>query len=102
MDDVVVSSAAIAPTELAAALPVDPRRARPAPKAVQCVLPVWGHRFVRQFLELSLPTLLAPGNVPTLAAKLPTQFIILTRFDDEDYIRHHPMFRRLCDVCPVE
>jgi hypothetical protein len=36
-------------------------------KAVQELLPVWGHRFVRQFLEFCLPTLLAPGNVPALA-----------------------------------
>ena len=75
---------------------------RPPPKAIQCVLPVWGYRFVRQFLEVGLPTLLAPGNVPALAATLPTRFIILSSLDDEDFIRHHPTFRRLCDVCQTE
>ena len=66
------------------------------------MLPVWGYRFVRQFLEVGLPTLLAPGNVPALAATLPTRFIILSSLDDEDFIRHHPTFRRLCSVCQTE
>jgi len=29
------------------------------PKAVQMLLPIWGQRFIRQFLEFGLPTLLA-------------------------------------------
>jgi Methyltransferase domain len=78
-----------------------PRRQSP-PKAIRCVLPVWGYRFVRQFLEVGLPTLLAPGNVPALAAAMPTRFIILSRLEDEDFIRHHPTFRRLCEVCETE
>ena len=103
MDDIVVPSATASRPELDAASPtIGHQRRRAAPKAVQCVLPVWGRRFVRQFLELGLPTLLAPGNVAALAAKLPTRFVILTRLDDEDYIRHHPAFRRLCEVCPTE
>src|SRR5262245_48933667 len=102
MDDIVASSTkagAPAPV-LAVSSGIAPRRS--PPKAVQCVLPVWGYKFVRQFLELGLPTLLAPGNVPALAATLPTRFIILTKLEDEDFIRHHPAFRRLCEVCPTE
>jgi hypothetical protein len=92
-----VATAAAADAALSGAAP-----RRPPPKAVQCVLPVWGYDFVRQFLELGLPTLLAPGNVPALAAALPTRFIILTKLADEDFIRHHPAFRRLCETCPAE
>jgi 2-polyprenyl-3-methyl-5-hydroxy-6-metoxy-1,4-benzoquinol methylase len=103
MDDVVAF-----PEKTAAAVPgaalsrqTSPRRQSP-PKAIHCVLPVWGYRFVRQFLEVGLPTLLAPGNVPALAAALPTRFIILSRLEDEDFIRHHSAFRRLCEVCETE
>jgi 2-polyprenyl-3-methyl-5-hydroxy-6-metoxy-1,4-benzoquinol methylase len=101
MDDIVASSSTAA---LAAREAPSPGMAPPRspPKSVQCVLPVWGYAFVRQFLELGLPTLLAPGNVPALASALPTRFIILTKLDDEDFIRHHPAFRRLCEVCPTE
>ena len=47
------------------------RHERAPPQAVKLLLPVWGYRFVRQFLECCLPTLLAPGNVPALAGTLP-------------------------------
>ena len=40
---------------------------RPGAKAIRVLLPVWGEEFVGQFLEYSLPTLLAPGNIPALA-----------------------------------
>ena len=63
------------------------------------LLPVWGHRYVRQFLEIGLPTLLAPGNVPALAQSLPSEFCILTSAADESYIRKHPAFVRLAQVC---
>jgi len=103
MDDFVTSpantAAAIADAGLSGR--AVPDRQSP-PKAAQCVLPVWGYRFVRQFLEVGLPTLLAPGNVPALAAALPTRFVILSRLEDEDFVRNHPAFRRLCQVCETE
>jgi hypothetical protein len=75
---------------------------RPPPRAAIIVLPVWGYIYVRQFLELSLPTLLGPGNVPAVVAALPTQFVILTSADDETFIREHPAFKRLLEVCATE
>jgi hypothetical protein len=71
----------------------------PPPTSAKLLLPVWGHRYVRQFLEVGLPTLLAPGNVPALAKSLPCEFEILTGAADEGYIRQHPAFRRLGGVC---
>jgi 2-polyprenyl-3-methyl-5-hydroxy-6-metoxy-1,4-benzoquinol methylase len=75
---------------------------RPPPKAVTCIVPVWGYSFTRQFLEVGLRTMLAPGNVPALAAALPCRFIILTSVEDEPFLRLHPSFRALSAVCPVE
>jgi 2-polyprenyl-3-methyl-5-hydroxy-6-metoxy-1,4-benzoquinol methylase len=79
-----------------------PRSLRTPPKAVQLVLPVWGYSYVRYFLECSLPTLLAHGNVPAVAAALPTRFIILTSAEDAAYIREHPAFKRLAVACETE
>jgi len=76
-----------------------PERQRPLPTSAKLLLPVWGHRYVRQFLEVGLPTLLAPGNVPALAHSLPCEFELLTSAADESYIRQHPAFGRLADVC---
>ena len=82
------------------ALPI-PRRQTP-PKQIKLILPVWGYKFVRTFLEQGLPTLLAPGNVPALAAALPCRFVIMTSYEDAPYLQVHPAFRRLCETCRTE
>jgi hypothetical protein len=69
--------------------------------SIKLLLPVWGHRYVRQFLDVGLPTLLVPGNVPALAQSLPCEFQFLTSAADERYIRGHPAFRRLAGACPA-
>jgi hypothetical protein len=74
---------------------------RPAAKAISILLPVWGAEFVNQFLDHSLPTLLAPGNIPALAQALPTRFVFLTRARDEAVIRAHPACRHLSQLCEV-
>ncbi|HTV26153.1 MAG TPA: hypothetical protein VMF32_00020 [Xanthobacteraceae bacterium] len=76
-------------------------KAAAAPRGVKIVLPVWGRNFVNQFLDYGLPSLLAPGNVPAVAAAVPTEFLILTSTYDSDYIRGHAAFRRLSAVCPT-
>jgi hypothetical protein len=75
---------------------------RPPVQAVTVLLPVWGYRFVSQFLEFCLPTLLAPGNLPAVAALLPTRFVLLSSEADEPLIRAHPAWRALEQVCAAE
>ena len=75
--------------------------ARGAPTAARVLIPVWGYDFVRKFLDRSLPTLLAPGNLPAIAAVLPTEFIFLTSEHDKTHIREHPAYGRLATVCAV-
>src|SRR5262245_42294346 len=75
---------------------------RTPPTAVKVVMPVWGLRYTRQFLEFCLPTLLAPGNVPALAQALPCTFIVMTSLRDEPLIREHPAWRQLAEICRVE
>jgi 2-polyprenyl-3-methyl-5-hydroxy-6-metoxy-1,4-benzoquinol methylase len=89
------------PLAPAASPMVLPRRRSP-PAAVKLLLPVWGYRYVRQFLELGLPTLLAPGNVPAVAAALPCEFILLSSADDEDFIRESSTFKKLSTICHTE
>lgn len=75
---------------------------RSAPAAVKFAVPVWGYEYVRQFLEVGLPTLLAPGNVPGVAKTLNSEFIILTSVDDEEFIREHAAFKRLQELCSAD
>ena len=78
-----------------------PRALRSAPKAAKVLLPVWGYHHVRYFLEWSLPTLLAAGNLPAIAAVLPTECVIMTSADDEEFVRQHPAFKALAASCKV-
>jgi 2-polyprenyl-3-methyl-5-hydroxy-6-metoxy-1,4-benzoquinol methylase len=71
------------------------------PKRIKVLEPVWGYEFTQQFLNFSLPTLLAPGNLPALAETLPTEFIFLTGRRDEPMIRDSAGYRRLSEICPV-
>jgi hypothetical protein len=74
---------------------------RGAPTAARVLIPVWGYEFVRKFLDRGLPTLLAPGNLPAIAAVLPTEFSFLTSEHDKTHIREHPAYGRLATVCAV-
>jgi hypothetical protein len=71
-------------------------------KRTVLLLPVWGYSFVSQFLEFCLPTLLAPGNIPAVAAALPCRFVLLSSKNDEPVIRAHPSWRALERVCEAE
>ena len=90
------------PVRHAADRKVPGEAARRLPEHAKCILPVWGYSFVRTFLEQGLPTLLAPGNVPALAGALPCEFVIMTSYEDAPYLRVHPAFRRLSEVCRTE
>ncbi len=71
------------------------------PEAVKLLLPVWGYRYVNQWLDFSLPTLLATGNIPALAKELPCEFVLMTRAEDLGRIEQHPVWARLSDICPA-
>ena len=69
--------------------------------SVKLLMAIWGEGFIRQFAEIGLPTLLAPGNVPALAAEYPCEFVFLTSADDEETFLDHPAVRALKEICPV-
>jgi hypothetical protein len=78
------------------------RTAAHGPRAVRLLLPVWGQRHLRRFFEFSLPTMIAPGNIPALAAVLPCTFVFLTSAQDAELIAEHPGYRHLGTVCRTE
>ena len=68
-------------------------------KQIRCLLPVWGYAYVKRLLDVALPTWLAPGNLPAISRMAPTEFVFLTSREDEIYLRAHPGFLRLSEVC---
>jgi hypothetical protein len=66
------------------------------------LLAVWGESFIKNFLEFSLPSLLAPGNLPALAGEYPLTFVFLTRPSDVSILDSSPVIRHLKQYCKVE
>ena len=75
---------------------------RPPARSGAVLVPVWGYRYVSEFLEFGLPTLLAPGNLPTVARELPFRVIALTSEEDAPLIRSHPAWRHLQKICAAD
>jgi hypothetical protein len=79
-----------------------PEREAPAPQPdILIVTVVWGAWHLRAFLDVNLPTLLAPGNFPALFAKYRGVYRIYTRLDDIEQIKGAPTFQRLSELVPV-
>jgi hypothetical protein len=71
------------------------------PGFIEILLPVWGERYTRDFLELSLPSLLAPGNLPALASLGKCTFVLLATARDADVIQKSSLWQLLLDCCSV-
>jgi hypothetical protein len=86
----------------ASGVPTDPEPGRGPPKAIRLLLPIWGRRYIAQFINIGLPTLIAPGNLPALAKALPCKLVFLTSTQDADILRNHPACRYLASICEIE
>ncbi len=76
-----------------------------AQNALPCfciVLPVWGEEYVRAFLEYSLPSLLAQGNLPAAAKLGSIVFLIYTKEADRASLQGSAQLRRLERYAQVE
>jgi hypothetical protein len=71
-------------------------------KNIKVLLAVWGENYVEDFLTLSFPTLLAPGNIPALTLEYNTRFVILTRANQVCLFEQNPAFQKLKELCEVE
>lgn len=73
------------------------------PELAEVLMPVWGQPYVHQFLQFGLPTLLSPGNLPYVAAKLPCKLVILTSSEDCLAIANSPLMARVQAIgCEVQ
>ena len=72
-----------------------------APRDIQILLPVWGERYTQDFLELSLPSLLAQGNVPSLGKLGRCTFVLMAPESDAATIERHYLWKLLRQHCHV-
>ncbi|MGE3622613.1 MAG: TIGR04372 family glycosyltransferase [Bdellovibrionales bacterium] len=63
---------------------------------------VWGENYIDTFLQLALPSFLAPGNIPACAALASTRFAIITRPEDTAGFERHPSIAELRRVAALD
>ena len=62
---------------------------------------VWGDRYFEQLRDLTLPAILAPGNLPALVNDFDCTLVIVTETRLYDAIRRAEPIRRIERYCPV-
>lgn len=68
---------------------------------VKFLTAVWGEAYIDRFCSLSLPSFVAPGNIPALAAACELEVVIMTRKADMATFDEYAAFRRLQATCAV-
>lgn len=66
------------------------------------IMVVWGFAYVRKFLTISLPCLLASKNLPSATKAVKSRFLILTTEPDILLIRNHNRFSYLEELLQVD
>src|SRR5262245_40464347 len=68
---------------------------------IEVLVPVWGERYTRDFLDLGLPSLLAPGNLPALSTLGRCTFVLLAPAQDAAVIEGSPLWALVTACCTV-
>src|SRR5262245_6792296 len=66
------------------------------------IIPLWGSVYAEKLVSMTLPALLAPGNLPSLATMFDVEVVLVTERKLVDYIRQARSFQRLSAICPVK
>jgi hypothetical protein len=61
----------------------------------------WSDKYVYELLSLTLPALLAPGNLPFVASSVPCELVILTEERFFATIKSHASIFRVQEFCPL-
>lgn len=62
-------------------------------------IPVWGEVYSRNFLNYTLPSILAPNNLPALAEMFDVEVVLFTTVDSAPRLLTHPAYARLQQIC---
>jgi hypothetical protein len=62
----------------------------------------WGDAYVEDLLSLTIPALLAPGNLPYLASQVSCEVVMLTEERLFARVSQNPVIQRLRTICPFK
>jgi hypothetical protein len=65
------------------------------------IIPVWGEQYVGRVLSVTLPAVLAPGNLPALCDMFKVELVIVTEARLFDFIRSSQSFQSAARLCAV-
>ena len=63
------------------------------------IIPVWGERYVSKLLSITLPAILAPGNLPALCESFEVELVIVTESRLFDFVNASHVFQAAAQVC---
>ena len=66
------------------------------------IVVLWGERFRGYFLEYLLPSLLTPGNLPSLRTRYPSKLVIATTREDMAILRTSPLMMEAMSYVGIE
>jgi hypothetical protein len=72
-----------------------------AKRPTRIITYAWGQNYLHELLTLTLPALLAPGNLPSVAALVPCELIILTEERFFATVNSHASIIKAKQFCPV-
>jgi hypothetical protein len=78
------------------ASPTDPRS-----RKARVITMAWGERYIADLLEITLPALLAPGNLPAFCSRFCTELVIVTETRLFTKILRSPSILRVLGICDV-
>jgi hypothetical protein len=62
---------------------------------IHIIVAVWGKEYIDTYLNVSLPSQLAPDNLKSLIDHKNIVYKIFTVKNDEEYIKNHPIYQKL-------
>jgi hypothetical protein len=73
----------------------------PTKRPTRIITYAWGERYVHELLSLTLPALLAPGNLPSVATSVPCELVLLTEERFFATVNAHASILRAKEFCPL-
>ena len=62
---------------------------------------IWGARYIKEFAGVSLPSYLAPGNLPYVAQETDLEVLVMTAKSSLQNFDKEPILEQLKSICPV-
>ena len=66
------------------------------------IIPVWGERYADKVLSVTLPAVLAPGNLPALCRNFAVELVIVTETRLFEIFRRAPAYQSAARICTVK